>query len=66
MRLLGVASLKRLAPLAEDPSADWQDYMTRNLMEPVYMNGAEYGRYRAARQPEFTRFISDLGLAGKK
>jgi len=40
--------------------------MTRNLMEPVYMNGAEYGRYLAARQPEFTRFITDLGLAGKK
>ena len=106
MRLLGVASLQRLAPLAEvatmkeqgvdmhvaagrsfaapaaipDPAAaflenvfekvyrnaDWQDYMTRNLMEPVFMNGAEYGRYLAARQPEFTRFIMDLGLAGKK
>jgi putative tricarboxylic transport membrane protein len=44
-------------------SAEWQDYMTRNLMEPVYMNGAEYGRYLAARQPEFTRFITELGLA---
>lgn len=106
MRLLGVASLQRLAPLAEvatmkeqgldmhvatgrsfaapagipDPAAaflenvfekvyrstDWQDYMVRNLMEPVYMNGAEYGRYLAARQPEFARFIADLGLAGKK
>jgi hypothetical protein len=37
----------------------------RNLMEPVYMNGAEYGRYLTARQPEFARFITDLGLAGK-
>ena len=47
-------------------SAGWQDYMARNLMEPVYMNAAEYGRYLAARQPEFSRFIADLGLAGKK
>ena len=47
-------------------SAGWQEYMARNLMEPVYMNGAEYGRYLAARQPEFARFIADLGLAGKQ
>jgi putative tricarboxylic transport membrane protein len=47
-------------------SAEWQDYMARNLMEPVYMNGADYGRYLAARQPEFTRFITELGLGGKK
>jgi tripartite-type tricarboxylate transporter receptor subunit TctC len=47
-------------------SAGWQDYMARNLMEPVYLNGAEYGRYLAARQPEFSRFITDLGLAGKQ
>lgn len=47
-------------------SAGWQDYMARNFMEPVYMNGAEYGRYLAQRQPEFTRFIADAGLAGKK
>jgi putative tricarboxylic transport membrane protein len=106
MRILGVASAKRIAQLAAIPtmkeqgfdmhvaagrgfsapaaipadaaaflenvfakvykSAGWQDYMARNLMEPVYMNGAEYGRYLAARQPEFTRFITDLGLAGKQ
>ena len=47
-------------------SAGWQDYMARNLMEPVFMNGAEYGRYLAARQPEFARFITDLGLVEKK
>jgi putative tricarboxylic transport membrane protein len=47
-------------------SAGWQEYMARNLMEPVYMNGGDYGRYLAARQPEFTRFIADAGLAGKK
>jgi putative tricarboxylic transport membrane protein len=47
-------------------SAEWQDYMARNLMEPVYMNGADYGRYLAARQPEFARFITDLGLTGKQ
>jgi hypothetical protein len=40
--------------------------MKRNMMEPVYMDAAEYGRYLAARQPEFTRFITELGLAGKK
>jgi len=106
MRLIGVASQQRLAPLADVPtmkeqgldmhvatgrsfaapagipkeaaaflenvfekvykSAGWQDYMVRNLMEPVYMNGAEYGRYLVARQPEFTRFITDLGLSSKK
>lgn len=106
MRILGVASLQRLAPLAAVPtmkeqgldmhvaagrsfsapavipadaaaflenvfenvyrSAGWQDYMARNLMEPVYMKGAEYGRYLAARQPEFARFIADLGLASTK
>ena len=43
-------------------SAGWQDYMTRNLMEPVYMNSASYSRYLAARQPEFTQFITDLGI----
>jgi putative tricarboxylic transport membrane protein len=105
MRILGVASVQRIAQLAAIPtmkeqgidmhvaagrgfsapagipadaaaflenvfarvykSAGWQDYMTRNLMEPVYMNSAEYGRYLAARQPEFTKFITDLGLVGK-
>lgn len=40
--------------------------MARNLMEPVYMKGAEYGRYLAARQPEFARFIADVGLASTK
>jgi putative tricarboxylic transport membrane protein len=47
-------------------SAAWQDYMTRNLMEPVFMGSVEYGRYLASRQPEFTRFITEVGLAGKK
>lgn len=30
------------------------------------MKGAEYGRYLAARQPEFARFIADVGLASTK
>lgn len=47
-------------------SSGWQEYMTRNLMEPVYMGSAEYARYLNARQPEFTRFITDLGLVSKK
>lgn len=46
-------------------TAGWQDYMARNLMEPVYMNSASYGRYLAARQPEFTQFITEMGLGGK-
>ena len=40
--------------------------MVRNLMEPVYMDGADYGRYLAARQPEFAQFIADMGLASRK
>ena len=28
----------------------------------VYMNSAAYSRYLAARQPEFTQFITDLGI----
>ena len=47
-------------------SAEWQDYMARNHMEPVFMKGAELGRYLAARQPEFARFMADLGLTGKQ
>jgi putative tricarboxylic transport membrane protein len=47
-------------------SPEWQDYMARNLMEPVFMKGAEYGRFLVTRQPEFTRFITELGLGGKK
>lgn len=47
-------------------STGWQDYMARNLMEPVYMNGADYSRYLASRQPEFARFITEIGLAGRK
>ena len=106
MRLLGVASMQRLAPLASVPtmkeqgldmhvaagrsfsapadipadaaaflenvfekvykSAGWQDYMARNLMEPVFMNSAAYSRYLAERQPEFARFIADMGLAVRK
>ena len=46
-------------------STGWQDYMTRNVMEPVYMNSASYSRYLAARQPEFTQFITDMGLGGR-
>jgi len=47
-------------------TADWQDYMVRNHMEQVFMKGPELGRYLAARQPEFTRFMTDLGLTGKQ
>jgi putative tricarboxylic transport membrane protein len=47
-------------------SPEWQDYMARNLMEPVFMKGTDYGRFLATRQPEFARFITEQGLAGKK
>jgi putative tricarboxylic transport membrane protein len=47
-------------------SSGWQAYMARNLMEQVYMNSADYARYLQARQPEFTRFITELGLVSKK
>ena len=105
MRILAVASLQRLAPLAAIPtlkeqgldmhvaagrsfaapaaipkeaaafleslfervykSTTWQDYMARNLMEPIFLKSSEYGRYLAVRQPEFTQFITDMGLAAK-
>ena len=35
-------------------------------MEPVFMKGPELQRYLASRQPEFTRFITDLGLGTQK
>jgi putative tricarboxylic transport membrane protein len=47
-------------------SPAYQDYMARNFMEPVYMGSAEYGRYLASRQPEFTKFITEAGLSAKK
>lgn len=40
--------------------------MQRNLMEPVYMNGAEYTSYLVARRPEFTEFMTEMGLVAKK
>jgi hypothetical protein len=32
----------------------------------VFLKGPDLQRYLAGRQPEFTRFITDLGLGGQK
>ena len=47
-------------------SAGWKDYSARNLFEDVYMNGAEFSRYLAGRQPELTRYFTEIGLVEKK
>ncbi|MBI3043834.1 MAG: tripartite tricarboxylate transporter substrate binding protein [Betaproteobacteria bacterium] len=47
-------------------SAPWQQNMRRNMMEEVYMNGAQFTQYLAARRSEFTQFMSDMGLLKKK
>lgn len=44
----------------------WKDYMAKNMYEDVYMNAEEFGRYLAARQGEFTQFLTEMGLALKK
>ena len=44
----------------------WRDYMARNMYEEQYMNGAEFGKYLAARHAEMLQFLSDAGLAQKK
>jgi putative tricarboxylic transport membrane protein len=47
-------------------SAPWQEYMRRNMMEEVYMNGTQFTQYLEARRPEFTQFMSEMGLLKKK
>lgn len=47
-------------------SAAWRDYMARNLYEDLYMNAEEFTRYLAAQQGEYTRFLTEMGLALKK
>ena len=44
----------------------WRDYLARNMYEDVYMNGEEFTRYLQAQQGEFTRFLTEMGLALKK
>jgi putative tricarboxylic transport membrane protein len=47
-------------------SAQWREYMVRNMYEDLYMNGEELGRYLAAQQGEITQFLTEMGLALKK
>jgi putative tricarboxylic transport membrane protein len=47
-------------------SAAWREYMARNLYEDLYMNADEFTRYLQAQQTEFTRFLTEMGLALKK
>ena len=47
-------------------SAGWKDYSGHNLFEDVYMNGAEFSRFLAGRQPELARYFHDIGLVHKK
>jgi hypothetical protein len=36
------------------------------MMEEVYMNGTQFTQYLEARRPEFTQFMSEMGLLKKK
>ena len=47
-------------------SAQWRDYMTRNMYEDVWMGADEFGRWLAAQQTELTQFLTEMGLAQKK
>ena len=47
-------------------SAAWKEYSARNMFEDVYMNGAEFSRYLAARQPERVQYMHEIGLVQKK
>ena len=55
-----------MGEIATGFSAAWRDYMKRNMYEQQYMNGADFGRYLAARSTEMTQFLGDIGLAHKK
>ena len=47
-------------------SPPWQQNMRRNMMEEIYMDGAEFTKYLAARRSEFEQFMSDMGLLKRK
>ena len=47
-------------------TAAWKDYAARNVIENVYLTGAEFGRYLAEKQPEMVQFMRDVGLASGK
>lgn len=47
-------------------SAQWQEYMRRNMYEDVYMNAEEMTRWLVSEQAETARFLTEMGLAVKK
>lgn len=60
----GAAALEA-ALLNVHRSAGWKAYAAKNMLENVYMNGAEFARHLAERRPEMLRFMHDSGLAKK-
>ena len=47
-------------------SAQWRDYMARNMYEDVWMGSEEFGKWLVAQQGELTQFLTEMGLAQKK
>ena len=47
-------------------SAQWRDYMVRNMYEDVYMNGEDMRKWLAAQQTELATFLGEMGLVLKK
>lgn len=47
-------------------STAWKEHSARNLFDDVYMSGAEFSRFIAARQPELARYLHEVGLVQKK
>lgn len=59
------AALEAMLAKAHQTTA-WRDYAARTVIENVYLNGAEFGRYLAEKQPEMVQFMRDAGLAGAR
>jgi putative tricarboxylic transport membrane protein len=47
-------------------SAQWQEYMRRNMYEDVYMTAEEMTRWLVSEQAETARFLTEMGLVVKK
>jgi len=47
-------------------SAQWKEYMARNMYEDVYMNAEEFTKWLIAQQAETARFLTEMGLVLKK
>jgi putative tricarboxylic transport membrane protein len=47
-------------------SAQWREYLARNMYEDVYMNAEELARWLASQQVEMMQFLTEVGLALKK